>query len=607
MEFSLKRWLTSGALVACGCVLALPVRAQSQDGGPGADAGAAAADDTIILIEEDEPQGPGSSPLPSGIPALPEIPTPPGFPVTLSIPEPPPLPLGELTLAFSPAEVSQPAPAGGRSLLGLRAQHITLTGTLGLRSSVRPLGSVLDDVSRSLAAAVAAVDVRPDMPLSAHVDLVARVRSAFGARLPPVQQFQPLDFLLPTRSAEAGARFSGVLEVGEAYATVKFSRFRVVVGRQLFGWSQALGSPVASMLNPADPRDGIALPDELTARSATLAAAAQGTLGPLGLQLVVLPFYAAPRTPLFAEDAEAPDPHEPVLSLLSSREQLRNADTSRALQAQVPFADVLMVGDFSPTVGGRAFFTLGPADVALVAVLGHDPTPQLTLSPRVAAALGAAADRPGGTRVADALAGACGGPACRALDGELVLRWRRAAVAQVEASGMVGPAVLRGGLHVSPALGPGLGRVIHVVTRDGRLASADAWSAGGSVALESGYSELVQGFLEAGYEVIGAVPAGARIARYEADDQARSWERWVHRPTLSTRLQGVVLDDITWRLRTTLAPWQRELWFAPRVGYRLSLNQEVTLGTELFLGWPGTRAHFLFPTSRAYLEWAYRF
>ena len=178
--------------------------------------------------------------------------------------------------------------------------------------------------------------------------------------------------------------------------------------------------------------------------------------------------------------------------------------------------------------------------------------------------------------------------------------------AQVEANGTLGPAIVRGTLHASPLLGP-LGRTAHIINRHGLLQSVPVYGAGGSLAVESGYGEVVQGVMEAGYDVVGPVPAGARLALYEADDQARDWARIVHRPSLSARLQGTLLDDISWRLRATVAPWQREVFFSPRVGYRLSLNQEVVMGTELFLGWPGTRAYFLTPMSRAYLEWGYRF
>jgi hypothetical protein len=585
-------------LLAATLGSASPSVARAQlDGGPHP------ADDDIIIIEEDSPPAAPTGPPHPSMPDLSGITTRvPGL-SNLEFPSPPVLPLGEFTLSMSPADVNEAPARGGRTLFGLRADQVLLGGHLGFRPSLRPLGNRLDDLARTFTDAQAEIDVRPDVPVSFHLDVFARVRGAAGLQLPTLAQLEPLDFFFP-RKAQPGARWSGVVEVGEAYASVKLDRVRITVGRQLFSWTQSLSSPLASLLNPLDPRDGLSFPDELQARTATLAAQVQGTLGPVGIQALVIPFFSPPRAPLFAEDAEAFDPSEPVLSLVSARNTLGSPAVASGLQQNVTPADRLQLGELGPTLAGRAFFSLNQADVALSLVLGHDPTPQLTMAPQVARGLALAADRSRGA--GEPLAALCGNTACDGLNNRLRMRWRQTVTAQVEANGTLGPAIVRGTAHVSPGIGS-VGRTAQVINRDGLLESVDVYTAGTSLALESGYTELVQGVVEAGYDVMGNIPAGARVARYEANDQARNWERTVHRPTLSARLQGMVLDDITWRVRATLAPWQRELFLSPRVGYRLSLNQEVVMGTELFLGWPGTRAYFLMPMSRAYIEWGYRF
>jgi len=589
-----------GGSLAVLCLIPGLALANGMDGGV---VDAATADDDIIIIEEDTPPANPTGPLRPTLPDLPQLPE--GFP---TLPQVPPLPLGELTLVVNPADPNAPMEPGGRAFFGLRPDQVLLKGQLGLRSSLRPMGSVRDDLGRVLTDGLVALEVRPDLPFSFHLDVYTRVRGAMGAQLPTVAQLDLLDLVLPWRKTRPGGRFSGVLEVGEAYAALKVARIRVVVGRQFTGWSASTLSPLSSLLHPPDPRDGVAFPDELMARTAALAARVQTTLGPLAVEAVAMPFFVPPRVSLYAEDAEAFEPNELLPVLLPSRAALGDANGAAALQRQVPAADQLRLGDVSPTVGARVMFSLWKVDVALAGVFGHDPMPVLNTSSAVALALGKSADRANPSSFRAALVDACGSqPNCEGLDGALALSWRRTATLQADVSGTLGPAVVRGMAHVSPQLGPDLSRTAHVVHRDGRLESVGVWNAGTSVALESGYTELVQGSVEAGWEVTGGIPAGARLARYEAQDQARNWERVVHRPVLHARLAGSVLDDITWRLRATVAPWQREVFLAPRVGYRLSLSQEVTFGTEVFAGWPGTRGYFLQPLSRAYLEWAYRF
>jgi len=239
-------------------------------------------------------------------------------------------------------------------------------------------------------------------------------------------------------------------------------------------------------------------------------------------------------------------------------------------------------------------------------VFGHDPTPMLSMDDGVARALAATADRRPSKEVNTLLQPQCSG-GCQSLTRAVHPTWRRALLAQVDVNGTVGPGVLRGTFHIAPALTDAVSRTVHVISRDGRLQSVSAWSAGVSVAFESAYMEVVQGFIEVGYEAIGGIPDGARIARMEPADLVISGVRLVHRPTASVRMQGDLLDDITWRFRATVAPMQRELALAPRLGYRLSLSQDVGMGMDLFAGVPGSKGYFLLPMSRFYADWAYRF
>lgn len=616
----------AGVYATVACVLlmqpAVPVRAQPEgdddeiiiimdDDAPTTPAGKGAAspanpqDDDIIVIEEDLPEaaptGPPRPPVPQLLrdaeENLPDAP--------FGVPRPPPLPLGELPLLLGPDSPTGAAP-DGRSFLGLKAEHVTLTGTFGWRTGLRPMGSLTDDIWRNLWHAKASVDVRPDAPFRLHVDLWARTRSAMGVLPVDLAQLTVLDALLPWRKTDLRNRFSGVVEVGEAYAYVKLGRARITAGRQLFSLTQVLTSRLPDLLNPPDIRDGVAFPNDLHARSPVAALHVRGNVDALGLEGIVVPFYAPPRAPLYAEDAEAYDLNPSVLPLVTSRRAVGNDAQASALQRAVPRADTLAVGDLSPTVAGRASFAFMDADVTLVAIVGHDPVPQITASGDVARALALAADRRSQASISEALKNTCRGRDCSDVTAGLKLRWRRTAMIQAEANRPLGPAIIRVAGWLVPRFLE-FGRSAHIITRDNRLEHASLWAVGGTVAVESGYTELVQGFVELGWELLGGIPAGARVARYDTRDQAFPTYHATHRPTVSVRLQGVVLDDVTWRLRGTLAPWQRDLGVAPRLGYRLSLHQEVAFGVEFFSGWPGSRGYFLQPQSRAYLEWGYRF
>lgn len=567
-----------------------------------------AADDDVIVIEEDSaaPEGPTGPPRPDvpgllgRLPGASRMP-----PAPFDLPDLP-LPLSDVPPPPGPGNPTAGQSTSGRSFLGLRPEHVSLTGTFGVRSSVRPMGTLKDDVWRNLAFATASLDIRPDAPLRLHADLWVRARNSLGVLPVPLQSLSAVDVALPWRRADPRNRFSGMVELGELYATARLSRVRLTAGRQLFAWTSALTSPLPSLLNPPDLRDGVAAPDELTARSPVAALTLSGALGPLLLTGTVAPFHAPPRAPLFAEDAEAYDLNEPVLPLFQSRASTGAPDAAASLQRGVPYADQLQVGALSPTVGAQAFFTALGWDVTLSGVLGHDPLPVVTATPSVARALALAADRAPSSRIGGALTADCVKDRCPELNGALRLGWRRTAALQAEGSRAVGPAVVRASVFGIPRMGE-WGRGAHVVTADGRLGNASLWNAGGSVALESGYTEWVQGFVELGYEVLWGIPAGARLARYEPAVVPFPAEHGTHRPTVSMRLQGVLLDDITWRVRATASPWQRDLMVVPRVGYRLSLQQEVTAGVELFTGWKGSRGAFLMPQSRGYLEWVYRF
>ncbi|MEW5847202.1 MAG: hypothetical protein AB2A00_00260 [Myxococcota bacterium] len=565
-------------------------------------------EEEIIIIEEDEPP-----PEPTGPPMPPLPPLPPTPSVlegrTPPLPPTPPRPPSPtvFTLSGGPADPTAGQTLGERSLLGLKASHFALTGRFGSRASARPGGRVENDLLRTLSEAAVTIQVRPDLPFHLYGEVYTRARAAAGIQVP--RRLTP-DFTTPLWRRKSpwsfDNRVSGVVELGEVHATLKVKKARLRVGRQLFSWSAALSSPVSSMLNPPDPRDGLAFPDELQARTPVLSTSFYGALGPVGVELVVIPLFVPPRAPLFAEDAEAWDLAEPVGSLLVSRAGM-DAHAADALQRGVPLHDRPVLGDFSPTVGARAFLALERADVSLAAVFGHDPVPELQMSDDTARALGAASDRQAQHVVNAPLADACGDERCSALEGSVAYRFRRAMVAQAEVSGTVGPAVVRGMAHLSPLVGPQIGRTVHVVARDGTLRSADVWTAGVVVGVESGYTELVQGALEAGYDLINGVPDGARIARLEPTDQARAGEHTVHRPTLQARLRGSFFDTFGWRFATLLAPWQRDAGMSARVTYQLAVNAELATGLELFAGWPGSKGWYLTPMSRGYLEWSYRF
>jgi hypothetical protein len=578
-----KCWVAA-TLVTLGNVGA----AQAADGGisPGrADAGA--NEDEIILIVDDTPPAAPTGPLP-----LDRLPAPP-----LHLPPPPlpNIPLGDLPLLLrDPVEQVE----GERALLGVRASQIQLSGRVGGRTGIRPMGHTLDDMLRNLVEVVVALDIRPDLPLRLHLDVYARGRAAIGilAPLPHLDSGAP-----PARYASAtrvGNRLTGVAEVGEAYGVLKLERFRITVGRQLFSWSASAVSPLPGLINPPDPRDGLAFPDETSARVPVLALNARGALGAVGLEFLFLPLFAPPRAPFYASDAEAWDFNEGVSSWVATRRSAPGPLETHA-ETSWPNPDAFQLGEIQPAGGVRAFFSLWHADVAIAALVGHDPTPLLNTTDVLARAAALAADRakPNTWEV-------CPAQPC----GEAVaLSYRRTALLHAETNGTLGPAVVRGTVHLAPMLGEDLARTFHVITADGFLRSTAAWTSGVSVAVESGYGELIQGFVELGYDLVGGVPGGARLARYEAVDQVQPRTHVVHRPSGHVRFQGTVLDDILWRLRTSVAPWPREAALAQRVGYRLSLNQELGFGTELFAGWRGTRGYFLLPTSRAYVDWSYRF
>jgi len=505
--------------------------------------------------------------------------------------------------ATSTGPAATEAPARPLWVLPLRADFIGVSGRMLARGGLWYGAGGDADPWRGVAEGRFGIDLRPRNPWRAHVD--AFVRGTGRAALPALD-WRP-DTAIELQANTLASR--STLELGEAYVSLNVPKGSLTVGRQVFVWSRTELAQLANVINPADSRCGLLMPESDDGKLPVLAAAGRLLLGRIALQGVWVPLFEPPRAQYFASESEALSPVLPPLALAPSPTTLGSAALGRVFRDPREAIASPRTEGSTAELALRVSGTAGGIDLGAQLFWGYDRMPALALPPGMALALGLANDGVQLPGAAAELAQLCPRPTeaggCVPLRELGRLDFQRTLIGQIDAATMIGPTVIKAELMATPKGSPLPGGVVHVIDQNTHALSSTTLSKlAAAVALETGYGEWIEGSLEVVDVAYLNVPPGVRVARVESADAAVGLERTVHRLVVGAAVHGALFDrDLRWRCAALVSPVQRDYALAPRIVYRTIFDQDLALGVEIVGGPAGSLGHFFAPANRVYAEW----
>lgn len=547
--------------------------------------------DYIIVIEDDPPSSaaaPSSQPDPSAT----------ADPIII-------IDDGTGSSGGSTSAVVAPAPVPW--VLPLRTDFVGVSGCVLARGGLWYGSRGAADPWRGMAEGRFAIDLRPRNPWRAHVD--AFVRGAGRAALPALDWTPDTAIDLEQETLVSRSTF----ELGEAYVSLGVPKGSLTVGRQVFVWSRTELARLADVVNPADVRSGLLVPEGDDGKLPVLAVAGRLLLGRIALQGIWVPLFEPPRAQYFASESEALSLIQPPLALAPSPATLGSAALGRVFRDPREAIASPRTDGNTAELAVRVSGTASGIDLGAQIFWGYDRTPALTLPPGMALALGLANDGIQLPGAATALAQLCPRPSeaggCVPLRELGQLDFQRTLIGQVDAATMIGPTVIKAELMATPKGAPLPGGVVHVIDQNTHtLASTRLSKLAAAVALETGYGEWIEGSIELVDVAYLNVPPGLRIARVEPADTAVGLERTVHRLVVGAAVHGALFDrDLRWRCAALVSPVQLDYALAPRIVYRTLFDQDLAFGAEIVGGPAGSLGSFFAPASRVYAEWRIEF
>lgn len=364
--------------------------------------------------------------------------------------------------------------------------------------------------------------------------------------------------------ATPNGRVVPLADLYEVYGKVNVDRATVTAGRIVVPWGRTQGAALGDRVSPGDLRRGPPFPDPVRQKQPAWGATVRGSLGPVGLEGVLLAQYEPTEGSLAAANQGGVRIARYQTALVRSPWRaggLLAEDDTAALGTPYELAR-------SATLAARASRRLGDVDLGASMVWGFDETPTLHLRPDVARALTAELQglHPGSTIE---LPSSCSRPDLACVGGTGTVEHGRQTSFSVDASWGLGIVILRAEALAIPDLG-GLGGKRALLVDDEGLKSARVSQFAAALAAEGGIGDWLDGSVEIFDVAWAGVPADAQLWGVELLGDPPPDKRAVHRLASALSLGGSLLGErVSWKLRGEAGVLQPDVLMSAELRYRL--------------------------------------